>query len=152
MIRWASTLPNSTPHWSNESIFQITPCVKTACSYSATSLPSVSGVRRWTRIVFDGRLPSKTRCGTSPSGCAFRPHLFGRLAEGQRLGLGEDVRQEHVVVPAERIERLDKGNEIARDESRPLMDQLVERVLAVGARLAPVDGTSLVLDLARRRA
>ena len=23
MIRWASTLPSSTPHWSNESMFQI---------------------------------------------------------------------------------------------------------------------------------
>ena len=32
--------------------------------------------------------------------------LLGRLAEGQRLGLGEDVRQQHVVVPAERVERL----------------------------------------------
>jgi hypothetical protein len=31
-IRWASTLPSSTPHWSNESMFQITPCVKTLCS------------------------------------------------------------------------------------------------------------------------
>jgi hypothetical protein len=31
-IRWASTLPSSTPHWSNESMFQIAPCVKTLCS------------------------------------------------------------------------------------------------------------------------
>ena len=48
-MRWASTLPNSTPHWSNESMFQITPCVKTLCSYRAMSLPRtfrVSGFRR----------------------------------------------------------------------------------------------------------
>ena len=32
MMRWASTLPSSTPHWSNELIFQMVPCVKTACS------------------------------------------------------------------------------------------------------------------------
>src|SRR5262249_17158527 len=32
IIRWASTLPNSTPHWSNESTFQIAPGVKTECS------------------------------------------------------------------------------------------------------------------------
>ena len=33
----ASTLPSSTPHWSNESMPQIAPWVKTLCSYSATS-------------------------------------------------------------------------------------------------------------------
>ena len=32
MMRCASTLPSSTPHWSKESMFQITPCVKTLCS------------------------------------------------------------------------------------------------------------------------
>ena len=32
MIRFASTLPSSTPHWSNESIPQIVPWVKTLCS------------------------------------------------------------------------------------------------------------------------
>ena len=31
-MRCASTLPSSTPHWSNESMFQITPWVKTLCS------------------------------------------------------------------------------------------------------------------------
>ena len=74
--------------------------------------------------------------------------FLGRLAEGQRLGLGEDVRQEHVVVPAQRVERLDEGDEVTRDEPGALMDQLVEGVLAVGARLAPVDGAGLVVDLA----
>src|SRR5262249_2234560 len=67
-IRWASTLPSSTPHWSNESICQMAPCVNTMCSWRATSLPSDSGVSRSIRIVFDGRLPSKTRWGTSQSG------------------------------------------------------------------------------------
>ena len=32
MIRFASTLPSSTPHWSNESIPHTVPCVKTLCS------------------------------------------------------------------------------------------------------------------------
>src|SRR5512143_3170138 len=32
MIRWASCLPSSTPHWSNESMLQIAPWVKTMCS------------------------------------------------------------------------------------------------------------------------
>src|SRR5437667_2144732 len=64
MIRLASTLPSSTPHWSNELIFQMVPWTKTLCSYSAMSLPRVSGVSRSARIVFVGRLPSKVRCGT----------------------------------------------------------------------------------------
>ncbi len=63
-----------------------------------------SAARR--RIVFDGRLPSKVRCGTSQSGVPSALHLVGRLAEGQRLGLGEDVRHQQVVVRAERVERL----------------------------------------------
>src|SRR5713226_7768900 len=32
MMRLASTFPSSTPHWSNESIFQMVPCTKTLCS------------------------------------------------------------------------------------------------------------------------
>ena len=41
---------------------------KTQCSYSAISFPSVSGVSRCTRSVFEGRLPSNTRWGTSGRG------------------------------------------------------------------------------------
>ena len=78
-----------------------------------------------------------------PIGRAFGLDLLGRLAEGQRLGLGEDVRQQHVVVPAERVERLRERDEVAGDEPGALMDQLVERVLAVGSGLAPVDRAGL---------
>src|SRR3990172_2438008 len=74
------------------------------------------------------------------------PDLLGRLPEGQRLGLREDVREEHVVLPAERTEGLRERDEIAGDEARPLMDQLVEGVLAVGPRLAPGDGSGRVVD------
>ena len=41
--------PSSTPHWSNEFMFQITPCVKTLCSYRATRRPSAAGVSRSAR-------------------------------------------------------------------------------------------------------
>src|ERR1700693_1176511 len=57
--------------------------------------------------------------------------LFGRLAERQRLRLSKDVREEHVVMTAELIERLAKRDKVAGDESRALMDQLVKGVLAV---------------------
>ncbi len=56
-------------------------------------------------MVFEGRLPSKTRCGTSQSGVPSALTCFGGLAEGQRFGLREDVGHEHVVMVAERVER-----------------------------------------------
>src|SRR5215510_1098838 len=83
-----------------------------------------------------------------PIRCALGLDFLGRLAKGQCLGLREDVRQEYVVVPTQWIERLAKGDKITRDEAGALMDQLVEGVLAIGARLTPVDGASLVVDRA----
>ena len=76
----------------------------------------------------------------------FGPHFLGRLAEGQRLGLGEQVGHEQVVVVAERVQRLAEPDEVAGNELCPLVDELVERVLAVRARLAPVDRPRLVVD------
>src|SRR4030095_1151895 len=85
-------------------------------------------------------------CGYKPIRRALRLDFRRRLAEGQRLGLGEDVRHEHVVVPAERVERLAEPDEITRDEPGSLVDQLVEGVLAIGSRLAPIDGTGIIGD------
>src|SRR5262245_19682481 len=44
------------------------------------------------------------------------------------------------------MERLDKGDEVTRDEPGALMDQLVEGVLPIGARLTPVDRAGLVVN------
>ena len=52
------------------------------------------------RSVFDGRLPSNTRCGTSQSGVPSAATSRGRLAERERLGLREHVRDQQVVVAA----------------------------------------------------
>ena len=87
-----------------------------------------------------------------PVGRAFGFDLLGRLAEGERLGLREDVRHQHVVMAAERVERFDEGDEVAGDQPRALVDQLVEGVLAVGAGLAPVDRAGVVVDRGCRRA
>src|SRR5882724_11827081 len=84
--------------------------------------------------------------GHEPIRCPFSLYFLRRLAEGQRIGLSEDVRQEHIVVPAKRVERLAKPDEITRDEPRSLMDQLVEGVLAVGPRLTPIDGAGIIGD------
>src|SRR5215469_14909606 len=83
-----------------------------------------------------------------PVGCALPLHLLGRLTEGKRLGLGENIGQQHVVMPAKRIERLGECDEVARDKPRTLMNQLVKRVLSVCARFAPVDRTSVARDSA----
>ena len=50
---------------------------------------------------------------------ALRSDLVGRLAEGERLRLGENARHEQVVVTAEPIEGLREGDQVARDELRP---------------------------------
>src|SRR5579872_3071211 len=66
----------------------------------------------------------------------FRLHLLRRLAEGQRLRLREETGHQEVVVRAERIQRLVEADEVGGNQLRSLMDELIERVLAVGARLA----------------
>lgn len=78
----------------------------------------------------------------------FLPRLFLRLAHHQRLGLGEEVRQQQFVVytVADGVVRLRGSYEIARYQARTLVDELIEGVLAVGAGLAPHDRTRLVVD------
>src|SRR3954465_1940777 len=84
--------------------------------------------------------------GDEPVGGAFVFDLLGSLAEGQRFGLGEHIGHQYVMVPAEVVERLREGDEVAGNQVRALVDQLVERVLSVGAWLAPVDGSGGVID------
>ena len=70
-------------------------------------------------------------------------HFVSGLAERQGLGLGEVVAQEqlvHVLVAVlGRVRGVDERDEVGRDELGALVDQLVEGVLAVGARFAPED-------------
>src|SRR5208282_5346728 len=72
--------------------------------------------------------------------------LLRCLAEGQRLGLCANIGNQHVVVPPEWIERLRKSDEVARNQSRSLVNQLVKRVLAVGSGFSPINWTRVVLD------
>src|SRR5215472_230732 len=73
--------------------------------------------------------------------------LLWRLSEGQRLGLCEDIRQQHIVMLAKRVERLAERDEVARDDPGSLMDQLIEGVLAVGSRLTPIDSAGIARHL-----
>src|ERR1700674_472895 len=75
--------------------------------------------------------------------------LCGRLTEGQRFGLREQVGHEQVMLSmrmAERVEPPTEADEIARHEACALVDQLIKRVLSVRAGLAPQDGRGLHAD------
>src|SRR5262245_64253166 len=80
-----------------------------------------------------------------PIGRAFGLDLLARFSEGERLGLCKYVRQQHIVMPAELVERLCEGDEVTRNEPSALMDQLIERVLVIGSRLAPIDRNGLMV-------
>jgi len=80
-----------------------------------------------------------------PARRALRFDFLGRFAEGQRLGLGKDICQEDVVVASQGSERVAKRDKVTRDQPRALMNQLIERMLAVGAGFAPVDRPGLVI-------
>ena len=60
--------------------------------------------------------------------------------------MSKDVCHEHVVMPSYQIQRAAESDEVTWDKPRALMYQLIERVLAVGARLAPVNRTRCVCD------
>src|SRR3954454_4745089 len=45
-----------------------------------------------------------------------------------------------------RIERLDECNEVAGNQSRSLMDQLIEGMLAIGARFAPINWAGFAIN------
>src|SRR5215469_2544929 len=81
--------------------------------------------------------------GHKPVRCAFGFDLLRRLAKGQCLGLRKHVGQKNVVVTTEWVERLVERYEVARNESRSLMDQLVKRMLAVCSRLTPINGAGI---------
>ena len=54
-------------------------------------------------------------------------HQFrGGFAEGQRLGLGEQIGHQQVVLPGERAQRPAEADHIARNQLRSLVKQLIE--------------------------
>src|SRR3984885_2557401 len=81
-----------------------------------------------------------------PIRCSLSLDLLRCLSESQGFGLGKDVGQQHVMVPSKGIEGLLKTDEVTGNQPGSLVDQLVERVLPVGSRLAPVNGAGVVVD------
>ena len=90
--------------------------------------------------------------GDEPVRGALRRDLLGAPPERERLGLREDVGDEQVVVVAQGVEAVREAHEVARNQPRALVDELVEAVLAVGSGLAPVDApvsTSTAVESSR---
>ena len=67
------------------------------------------------------------------------------LAVHQGFGLCKEVGEQLLVVIANRVVAVCRGDEVARNHLGALVDQLVEGVLAVGTRFAPEDRTRLVV-------
>ena len=78
--------------------------------------------------------------------CALTFYLLLRLTEGERFRLGKEVRHEQVVMMAEGTQGLTEADKVARDQFGALVNKLVEGVLAVGSRLAKIDGPCLIVD------
>ena len=72
--------------------------------------------------------------------------LGERLAVHQGFGLCKEVGEQLLVMVADLVVAVCRGDEVARNHLGALVDELVEGVLAVGARFAPEDRTGLVVD------
>src|SRR5262249_42872657 len=82
-----------------------------------------------------------------PIGRAFRFDLIRGLAESQCFRLRKHIGDQHVVMLTQRVERPDESDEITGYEARALMDQLIERMLAIGPWLSPKYRSGIVIDL-----
>ena len=68
----------------------------------------------------------------------------------QCLGLSKQVRHKQIVMITQWLQGLAEADEIARDELRSLMYELIERVLAVRPRFAPDDRPESDIQRTRR--
>src|SRR5258708_4204541 len=69
---------------------------------------------------------------------AFGLDLLARFSKGEGLGLRKDVRQQHIVMPSKRVERLCECDEVTRNEPRSLLHQLLKEILSVRSLLPPL--------------
>ncbi len=79
------------------------------------------------------------------SGAEFFLSLGESLAVHQSFRLGEEVGKQLLVVIANLVVAVGRGDEVARNHLGALVDELVEGMLAVGTRFAPEDRTRLVV-------
>jgi len=72
-----------------------------------------------------------------PRRSAFSQDLLRRFAESECFRLGKNIGHEQVVVAAKRVQGIRENDKVARDEFRSLMNELVERMLAVSLPGSP---------------
>lgn len=53
-------------------------------------------------------------------------HFVESFSKGEGLGLSKDIGHQKIVMATERVQRFRKGDEVARDEARALVDELVK--------------------------
>ncbi len=85
-----------------------------------------------------GPIAFEDAVGHQPIGRPLGPNLLCRLPKGQCLALSKHIGHQDIMMPANRIERVSKGDEVTGNQPRPLMDQLIKGVLAVGSRFTEV--------------
>ena len=83
---------------------------------------------------------------------AFLKHLFARLAKGKCLRLSKEVREEKLVHILRAVfcgvKRIDKRDEVGRNQARTLVNELVEGVLTISSRFSPENLARLCGDVA----
>ena len=97
-------------------------------------------------MVFVGRLPSNVRCATCASGTPSARTSSAVLPNASASVWAKTLAISRSWCSPRGFSERAKRDEVARDELRALVDQLVEGVLAVRARLAPHDRAGLVVD------
>src|SRR5262245_39163918 len=91
-------------------------------------------------------VPFKYSVRHQPIRRSLRFDLLRSLTERQRLGLSKHVCQKQIMMSSKRVKGLSERDEVARNKTRPLMDQLVERVLTVCSGLSPVNRSGRMSD------
>ena len=125
-MRWAKTLPNSTPHWSNESMSQI------ALGEDAVLVERDERAERCRRELLGEEgvrraLPSNTRCGTSHSGVPSALTASSVLPKASASAWAKTFASRMSWCRPSGLSVLPKAMK-SRDERGALMDQLVEGV------------------------
>ena len=98
------------------------------------------GVSLSARMVFDGRLPSKTRWGTSQSGVPSALTCSAVLPKASASAWANTLARSMSWCAAQRGQRVGKGDEVARNEPGSLVNQLIKGMLPVGAGFTPING------------
>src|SRR6185369_11237636 len=109
-------------------MFQITPCVNTACSYNAMSLPRASGEPLRQDHV-RGTISFKHTVRRKRLRDSFLAYFFQSLPKCQGFRLSKHIGHQDVVVRNQWIQGFGKCDEIAGDQACSLVNELVERVL-----------------------